>query len=111
MGKLRYSSGNFFQIPDELVNQYCQKLKKSSFIFLIALLKIENKLSTPFFHSDRQMKREFGLSKSTCHRSRKELKSHNLIDYKTKWQKELIKFKTTEYFIYPNKEVREILVF
>jgi transcription initiation factor IIE alpha subunit len=109
MGKIRYSAGKFFQISDELVNQYCPKLKKSSFAFLVVLLKLENKLGNPFYHSDEWMRREFGLSRSTCNRARKELESNRLIKYKARWQKETTKFKAMEYFIYPSKEIEELL--
>lgn len=108
MKKIHYT-GDFFQVPHKLVERYFPKLKKSSAIFLIALLKLENQLGNPFYHSDGQMKQEFGLSKSTCFRARKELKSYGLIDYSVKWNKKAVKFKAVEYFIYPNKKIRELL--
>jgi hypothetical protein len=109
MGQIKYAGGKFFQIPDELVNQFCPKLKRSSFVFLVALLKLENKLGNSFYHSDEQMKREFGFSESNCKRARKELRATDLIGYTVKWDKEKTRFKAGEYFIFPKDEIKEIM--
>lgn len=107
MPKLKYKS-NFFIVPHKLLEQYIKKISKTTFIFMMILLKLENRYGQQFFQSDSQIHKKFDISPSSSKKARKQLKALGLIDYKNPRNKRSKKRTATEYTIVPNKKFRTV---